>query len=165
VGRNDGSARVAQHRRYILFTNIAPNVGTKIASGPHNDIFQSQSAKMICVVEILRGSYPVLWFCEFNVGWNIAKDSPVACINFWVFFYFYLCSLVAFISLCFFALFSFMFLFPPSHVSYRHYGVTVVKVLYYKSESRWFDSRLCQWTFHWHKILPIALWPWGRLRL
>ena len=26
-------------------------------------------------------------------------------------------------------------------------GGTVVKVLYYKSEGRWFDSRLCQWNF------------------
>ena len=23
----------------------------------------------------------------------------------------------------------------------------------------------CQWIFHWHKILPIAVWPWGRLSL
>ena len=42
---------------------------------------------------------------------------------------------------------------------------TVVKVLCYKSEGRWFDPSLCQWIFHWHKILPITLWPWGRLSL
>jgi len=44
-------------------------------------------------------------------------------------------------------------------------GSTVIKVLCYKSEGRWFDSSWCQWIFHWHKILPIALWFWGRLGL
>jgi len=28
---------------------------------------------------------------------------------------------------------------------------TVVKVLNYKSEGRWFDPSWCQWIFHWHK--------------
>jgi len=37
---------------------------------------------------------------------------------------------------------------------------TVVKVLGYKSEGRQFDPSWCQWNLHWHKILPIALWPW-----
>ena len=36
---------------------------------------------------------------------------------------------------------------------------TVVKVLCYKSEGRWFDPSWCQWIFHWYKFLPIALWP------
>jgi len=36
-------------------------------------------------------------------------------------------------------------------------GSTVVKVLYYKSEGRWFDPSWCHWILHWHKILPIAL--------
>ena len=43
-------------------------------------------------------------------------------------------------------------------------GGTVVEVLCYKSEGRWFDPSLYQWIFHWHKILSIALCPWGRLR-
>ena len=44
-------------------------------------------------------------------------------------------------------------------------GGTVVRVLCYKSEERWFDPSWCQWIFHWHKIPLIALWPWGRLNL
>jgi len=40
-------------------------------------------------------------------------------------------------------------------------GGTVVKVLCYKSEGHWFHPSWC----HWHKILPIALWPWGWLSL
>ena len=44
-------------------------------------------------------------------------------------------------------------------------GSTVVKLLCYKSEDRWFDPSWCQWIFHWHKILLIALCSWGRLSL
>ena len=47
-------------------------------------------------------------------------------------------------------------------ISYNgDHGSTVVKVLCCKSEGRWFDPSWCQWIFHCHKILPIALWPWG----
>ena len=38
-------------------------------------------------------------------------------------------------------------------------GSSVVKVLCYNSEGRWFDPSWCQWIFHWHIILLIALWP------
>jgi hypothetical protein len=43
-------------------------------------------------------------------------------------------------------------------------GGAVVKVLRYKSEGRWFDSRWCHWNFS-LTIIPIALWLWGRLSL
>jgi len=49
--------------------------------------------------------------------------------------------------------------------SYGDSGSTVIKVLYYKSEVRWFDPSWCQYIFHWHKVLPIALLLWGRLSL
>jgi len=40
-------------------------------------------------------------------------------------------------------------------------GSTVVKVLCYKSEGRWFDPGWCQWIFHLHKILPIRTMALG----
>ena len=52
---------------------------------------------------------------------------------------------------------------PPSFIGDR--GGPVVKVLCYKSEGRWFHPADVIGTFHWHKILPIALWPWGLLSL
>ena len=33
------------------------------------------------------------------------------------------------------------------HMGYGDRGSTVVKVLCYKSEGRWFDSRWCHWNF------------------
>ena len=33
------------------------------------------------------------------------------------------------------------------HLLENHRGGTVVKVLCYKSEGRWFDSRWCHWNF------------------
>jgi hypothetical protein len=44
-------------------------------------------------------------------------------------------------------------------------GSTVVKVLRYKSEGRWFDPRWCHWNFSLTKIFLIALWPWRRISL
>jgi len=39
---------------------------------------------------------------------------------------------------------------PRTLFLHRGLGSTVVKVLCYKSEGRWFDPSWCQWIFHWH---------------
>jgi hypothetical protein len=38
-------------------------------------------------------------------------------------------------------------IYHPNTNSAGDRGVTVVKVLCYKSEGRWFDSRWCHWNF------------------
>jgi hypothetical protein len=55
--------------------------------------------------------------------------------------------------------------FSNSPISEEDIGSTVVKVPCYKSEGRWFHHSWCHCIFHWHKILPIALWHWGRVTL
>jgi len=56
-------------------------------------------------------------------------------------------------------------IFSNKYFAFGDRGSSVVKVLCYKSEGRWFYLSWCQWIFYWRKFLPIALWPWGRLSL
>jgi hypothetical protein len=47
----------------------------------------------------------------------------------------------------------YVFVFSKMHwkvTDYMQFGGTVVKVLRYKSEGRWFDPRWCNGIFHWH---------------
>ena len=46
-----------------------------------------------------------------------------------------------------------------------HAVAQLVETLWYKPESRGFDSQLCHWNIFIDIIPPVALWPWGLLSL
>ena len=53
----------------------------------------------------------------------------------------------------------------PAHASKSQFVTIPFNIILPSTPRRWFDPSWCQWNFHWHKILPIALWPWVRLSL
>jgi uncharacterized membrane protein len=48
--------------------------------------------------------------------------------------------------------------------SQEFYILLLVEALCYKLEGRQFESRI-RWIFSIYLILPVALWPWGRLSI
>ena len=130
--------------RYLLFLNIIPREwpkGTRIA---FSVLGKYVSFIIFCSYELKYGFIVLIkWIkipytgSEVSVC-NLSVQRQERSEGSWILRYEYISKVVWVFSPC---------------------GDTVVKVLCYKSEGRWFDPSWCHWIFHWHKILPIALRP------